>query len=225
MDTNGNYSYFSSSIGKKQIMGLAGILMAGFLIVHLIGNFLMFLGPEKFNLYAHTLTSLPIIYAAEVMLVLLFLVHVLLAIGLITENFLARPKRYFVKVRTGRGSTIASSTMAYTGLIILIFLINHLLVLKFGNFYIGYQGETEVRDIYKLVIEIFQSPYYLSGYIVAMLILGLHVSHGIQSAFVTFGIYHPRYTPGVKISSIAFSVIIALLYSAFPIWAYLQERI
>ena len=88
---------------------------------HLAGNLLIFVGPEAFNYYAHKLTSNPLIYVAEAILAAIFLGHMGMAIKVTMENKAARPEGYYMKTKTGRGSTFASSTMPYTGLILLAF--------------------------------------------------------------------------------------------------------
>ena len=120
---NSTPTYFAASIGKKQLMALTGFGLIGFTVTHLLGNFLILAGPDAFNLYAHTLVSNPLIYVAEAGLLGMFLGHIGLAVVLKLQNMSARPQAYHVKVKTGRGETFASSTMPYTGLIILIFLI------------------------------------------------------------------------------------------------------
>ena len=142
----------SSSIVKKQIMGLTGLLLCGFLISHLIGNCLIYLGPEAFNTYAHTLITNPLIYVAEAALLAIFLTHIGLAIKLTIENKQARPQGYYLKVPTGRGSTIASSTMPINGMLTLVFLVFHIWLFKFGRHYsVTYQG-VEMRDLYHLLL-------------------------------------------------------------------------
>ena len=108
-----------SSVVKKVAMGVTGLLLCGFLVSHLLGNFLIFVGPDAFNLYAHTLTSNPMIYGAEAVLVLIFLAHLFMGIKVTIENKMARPTPYYVKKHTGRGATFASSSMPYTGIVIL----------------------------------------------------------------------------------------------------------
>ena len=98
-------SFFTASIGKKQIMALTGAGLIGFTVTHLIGNFLILAGPDAFNLYGHTLVSNPLIYVAEAILAGMFLLHIFLAVVLKIQNNLARPESYAVKVKTGRGKT------------------------------------------------------------------------------------------------------------------------
>jgi succinate dehydrogenase / fumarate reductase cytochrome b subunit len=214
--------YATSSVVKKQVMAVTGLLLCGFLLSHLAGNCLMYLGPEVFNKYAHALITNPAIYLAEAILATIFLSHIGLAVKLTMENRNARPQKYFVKQNTGRGATFASSTMPYTGLIILIFLIKHLIDFKFGPVhYATYQG-VEMRDLYITVVNYFQSPLSVLWYIFCMVALGIHVSHGFWSAFQSFGFWHEKYTPMLRCLSKLFAVVVTVGYSALPIYCYLQ---
>lgn len=211
-----------SSIGKKQIMGVTGLLLCGFLLTHLIGNFTLFVGPDAFNKYSHTLTSNPLIYFAEAVLVGIFMSHILMAIKLIIENKKARPVAYYMRTTSGRGATFASSTMPYTGMIALIFLVIHILGLKYGTHYTTIVGGVEMRDIYRTTIEYFQDPLHVGGYLVAMIALGIHTSHGFWSAFQSLGFNHPKYMPKIICTSKLFGFVVAVGFSSFPIFCYLQ---
>ncbi|WP_127717399.1 succinate dehydrogenase cytochrome b subunit [Halobacteriovorax sp. HLS] len=214
--------YATSSVVKKQVMALTGLLLCGFLLTHLAGNCLMYVGPEAFNRYAHALITNPAIYLAEAILAAIFLTHIGLAAKLTIENRNARPQKYFVKQNTGRGATFASSTMPYTGLIILIFLIKHLIDFKFGPLHVVTYGGVEMRDIYKTVVDYFASPVSVIWYVFCMVALGIHVSHGFWSAFQSFGFWHPKYTCLLRCVSKIFAVIVTVGYSALPIYCYLQ---
>ncbi|MCB9061646.1 MAG: succinate dehydrogenase cytochrome b subunit [Halobacteriovoraceae bacterium] len=217
------FSYVHSSIVKKQVMGVTGLLLCGFLITHLAGNCLIYVGGEAFNTYAHKLITNPFIYVAEAILALIFLSHIGLAIRLTIENKKARPQKYYMKVATGRGATFASSTMPYTGLIILIFLISHLLHFKFsGHSYKEIYNGVEMKDLYKVVIEYFANPLNVLWYLFSMAALGIHVSHGFWSAFQSIGFNHPKYNCGLKILSKIYALIIFIGFSALPIYAFLQ---
>jgi succinate dehydrogenase / fumarate reductase cytochrome b subunit len=213
---------FSTSVVKKVAMGITGLLLCGFLVSHLLGNFLIFVGPDAFNLYAHTLTSNPLIYGAEAILMAIFLVHLFMATKLVIENKLARPTPYYVKKPTGRGSTFASSTMPFTGLIILIFLVLHLIEFKYGTYFGTTVDGVTMRNLYKTVIDFFTSPVNVVLYIVAMAALSLHVSHGFWSAFQSIGFNHPKYTPCINTLSKVFAVVVFLGYSSLPIFCFLQ---
>lgn len=215
-------TYLASSIGKKQIMALTGLALSGFTVSHLLGNFLIFLGPEVFNLYGHKLTTNPAIYIAEAGLTVLFLVHMGMAIRLTIENNAARPQKYYMKIKTGRGASFASSTMVYTGMILFAFIISHLLHFKFGAHYSANYNGVEMRDLHRLVMETFTNPGYVIWYIISMIAIGIHLSHGIQSTFQSFGINHPKYTPLIEKIGTAVAIFVAVGFSSIPIWAFVQ---
>lgn len=215
--------YIRSSILKKQVMGVTGLLLCGFLLTHFLGNLLLFVGPDAFNTYAHTLTSNKLIYLAEAILGAIFLAHVGMALKLVIENKAARGDQdYFIKTRTGSGSTFASSTMPYTGVLIFVFLILHLLQFKFGPVYMTMVDGVEMRDIYKTVIEYFQSPLNVLWYVVAMFTTGIHVSHGFWSAFQSLGFNHTKYNCTLKVSAKAFGALVALGYSSLALFCFLK---
>ena len=213
----------SSSIIKKQIIAITGLLLYGFLVAHLVGNCLLYLGPEAFNTYAHTLTQSPLIYPAEALLALIFLTHIILAIWLTVENKRARPESYYKKRKTGRGATFASSTMTITGPIILIFLVFHILHFKFGPYYSVAYKDTSMRNLYLVVIEYFRNPLSVVWYLFAMLALGLHLSHGLWSAFQSLGLHHPKYSKCLRLKSQIFAFLIAGGFAALPVYCYFQE--
>ena len=212
----------NSSIAKKQILALSGLGLCTFLVAHLAGNCLIYVGPEAFNLYAHALIENPFIYVAEAGLALLFLTHIGLALHLTWLNREARGVQYNKKVPTGRGATMASSTMPLTGLTILIFLVLHIWHFKFGPYYYAEYDGLEVRDLYRLVVEYFQNPLAVGWYLLAMAALGLHLGHGVWSAFQSLGWHHPQYHNCCRFSSRAFALIVALGFAALPVYCYLQ---
>ncbi|MBY0518185.1 MAG: succinate dehydrogenase cytochrome b subunit [Bacteriovoracaceae bacterium] len=202
--------YFSSSIGRKQLIALSGLLLCGFLVTHLLGNFLLLVGAEAFNLYAHKLISMgPLLYVAEAGLAGLFVLHLGLAIKLTIENKVARGQKYYVKNRTGRGETIMSASMPYTGLILLAFLISHLIHFKFGPHYSTDINGVIVRDLYKTVVEFFRSPLNTAWYVISMAAAALHTSHGFSSAFQSFGFNHGTWTPKVKLLGVVYAIFVA----------------
>ncbi|MEE3078705.1 MAG: succinate dehydrogenase cytochrome b subunit [Bdellovibrionota bacterium] len=215
--------YLRSSILKKQLMGITGLLLCGFLLTHFLGNTLLFVGSDAFNIYAHTLTSNKLIYLAEAVLGAIFLTHVGMAMKLVLENKAARgDQQYFIKTKTGRGSTFASSTMPYTGVLLFIFIVKHLLDFKFGPVYWTTVNGTEMRDIYRTVVEFFASPVNVILYIVMMFSAGVHVSHGFWSAFQSIGFNHKKYNCVLKMAAKGFAALVALGYSSFAIFCFLK---
>jgi len=214
--------YLNSSIVKKQIMGVTGLLLCGFLVSHLITNSLIFIDPNLFNMAGHALVTNPLIYLAEAILASIFLVHMFLAAKLTIENSKARPQKYYMKKRTGRGATFASATMPYTGLIILVFLVLHLINFKFGPVYEVMVDGVAMRDLARLEMEHFAKPYNVAWYVFAVAALGIHVSHGFWSAFQSLGFNHPKYNGAIKCVAKLFGIAMFVGYAALPIFCYLQ---
>ncbi len=200
-------TYLRSSIGRKQLIALSGLLLCGFLVAHLVGNILLLVSSDAFNLYAYKLHMLgPLLYVAEAGLVALFGGHLALAMKLTWENKVARGQKYYVKNRTGRGETIMSATMPYTGLIILVFLVLHIIQFKYGPYYSTEVDGVIMRDLYKTVVEYFASPLNTAWYVVAMFAAAVHTSHGFASSFQSFGWNHPKWMPGVKSLGLIYAI-------------------
>ena len=203
--------FLESSIGKKIMVALAGLLLCGFLITHLAGNLFLFVGATAFNRYAEFLESQALLPLAEGGLVVLFLVHIALSVRARFANMAARPVGYQVSSDKG-ARTPGSRTMAVGGSLILLFIIIHVATIKYQAG--GAMGAT----LYDHVTGWFRNPLYAGFYVLAMIALGLHLSHGVQSAFQTLGINHPRYTPAIKKLSVAFAVVISLGFAVMPIY-------
>ncbi len=199
-----------SSIGKKLMMAITGLAFCAFLAGHLAGNLTIYAGKDAFNSYAEHLQSLgPLITVAELGLVVFAVIHILTGLTLFYQNFTARGRRYAVN-KNGGGRTIGSATMPYTGIILLVFIIMHLL-----NFYFVDKSGTTISQ---LVSQTFQHPLWVIIYILAMIVAALHVSHGFWSAFQTIGAYHPKYMPFIMVFSIIFSLLIGFGFGLLPIY-------
>lgn len=217
--------YFGSSIGRKQLVAVTGLLLCGFLVSHLLGNLLLVVGPDAFNLYAYKLFSLGgLLYVIEAGLALVFLVHLGLAIKLNLENVKARggAKRYELKKNTGRGTTFMSQTMPWTGLILLVFTILHLMNLKFGTNYTTTVDGVEMRDMYRTTIEYFRSQTAVAWYIFAMIAAALHTSHGFASAFQSMGWNHGKYFKNVKRIGYLYAVAVGGGFAFLAIFCHLK---
>jgi succinate dehydrogenase / fumarate reductase cytochrome b subunit len=214
--------YFRSSIGRKHLVAITGLLLCGFLVGHLSGNLLLLVGPDAFNIYAHKLVSLgALLYLVEAGLALVFLVHLYLAIRLNLENKQACGK-YEMKKWTGRGTNFMSASMPYTGIVLLVFIILHLMNLKFGTNYPTEVDGVQMRDIYRTTVEYFQSPVNVIWYVVAMTCAGLHTAHGFASAFQSLGLNFPKYYPKIKIISYLYAATIAGGFAFLSVWCYLK---
>ncbi|MHB2026324.1 MAG: succinate dehydrogenase cytochrome b subunit [Elusimicrobiota bacterium] len=203
--------FFESSIAKKMTIALAGVLLFGFLLVHLAGNLFLLSGPEAFNDYASHLAQNPILPAAEIILLAIFLVHIGVSLAARSQNRGARPIGY--EIHAGKGArTWGSRSMTYTALILLAFLVVHLKAFRFAS---------NRSDLYALVMASFHSGFCVLFYIAAMGALALHLSHGLQSALQTFGFHHPRYTPLARKAGFCLAILISLGFAILPVWAYI----
>ena len=205
--------FLESSIGKKIMVAAAGFLLCGFLITHLAGNLLMFVGADgaAFNRYAEALEHNPLLPVAEIGLVALFLLHIVLSARATLANRAARPEGY--QVYKGKGArTPGSRTMAVTGTLILAFVIIHVATFKYDI------GGEKGPDLFNHVLGWFANPFYAAFYVLAVGGVGLHLSHGVQSAIQTFGINHPRYTPLFKKAGLAFAFLIFVGFASLPVY-------
>lgn len=201
---------FASSIGKKLLMAITGFFFCLFLTIHLAGNLTLYGGSDTFNSYAAHLHSLGgLLVVAEWGMVLFALIHILTGLTLFYQNFQARPQRYELKKRAG-GRTLGSATMPYTGLLVLVFVIFHLL-----NFHFVDKSQTTIYDI---VAAAFASPLYVILYVIAMVVVAVHVSHGFWSAFQTVGANHPKYMPTIRTLSILFALLVGFGFGLLPIY-------
>ncbi len=216
-----------SSVGKKAMMGLTGLLMIGFVILHLIGNTLLVFGDaDSFNAYAHTLTSMGgVLILAEWILILILVVHVISAISVTRGKMRARPEGYRKKGSAGPPSrkSAASMSMIYTGIVLFIFLVMHISTFKYGPYYTTVVDGEEIRDLYKLVYEVFAQPTYTVAYVVIMTLLGFHLRHGFWSAFQSLGLNHPNYHKTMNTLGLFVAVVLALGFIGIPIWIYLNS--
>ncbi len=204
-------TFLESSIGKKIMVAAAGLLLCGFLITHLLGNLLMFVGGDAFNHYAEALESNPLLPVAEIGLVVLFVLHIVLSARATLANRAARPEGY--QVYKGKGArTPGSRTMAYTGTLILVFLIIHIATFKYDV------GGLKGTDLFAHVLGWFSNPLYAAFYVLAVGGVGLHLSHGVQSAFQTFGLNHTRYTPLIRKAGLAFAFLIFVGFASLPVY-------
>lgn len=211
---------FRSSLGKKYLMALSGLIWLGFVFGHMAGNFLLFVSAEAFNKYSHAIVSNPALPLIEAVLLLSILMHAFLGIKLTLENKAARPQGYAVGPADAKRASVASRTMAYTGSIVLVFIILHIAAFKYGTHYDAVYNGVEMRDIHRLVVESFHQTGFVAWYVVALLFLGVHLSHGFSSAFQSLGINHPRYTRWIKCAGCVYAVVVALGFISQPVYVY-----
>jgi succinate dehydrogenase cytochrome b subunit len=214
---------FSSSVGTKIVIGLSGLLLIIYLLIHVGGNLLVFFGPRVFNTYAYNMEvrnpTLPLI---EIALLILFLIHIFKTIKMYLANAAARPVSYVKKERAGYTSrkSLASSTMIFGGLWIVVFLIIHVKAFRFSP-EIEWPGGG--RNLYQQEMAVFANPLMVAFYIVSMLVVGSHLWHGASSAFQSMGLTHPRWTPRLIVAGKVLAVLVAGAFIVIAVWAYTQN--
>jgi len=204
------FGTFRTSIGKKLVMAGTGLVFCLFLFTHLIGNLMVYGGGERLVEYSEHLHRLGILISvAEWGLVIFGLLHIGIGLVLFIENRRARPVGYVMKRGAG-GSTWSSSTMPYSGLYILVFVIIHLINFHFAD--------RSGRTIYDIVAGTFSHPGYVIYYVISMVVVGLHVRHGLWSGFQTLGLNHPKYMPFIRKVSVVFGVVIGVGFGSIPVY-------
>ena len=207
-------SLYHSSIGKKSIMAASGLLLSLFLLTHLMGNSVSFFGREAFNAYAAKLHSVGnLIYIFEIGLLILFLIHIITGIILYLENLQARPSRYSVNTSEG-GRSWGSRTMPYTGVIILVFIIVHLMNFHFTD---------KTVPVADLVRELLSRPALSLFYIFSLLAVALHLSHGVWSLFQSIGFNHEKYNQLLLKGALAFSILVGTVFILIPVLALMSR--
>ena len=216
---SGISAYFGSSIGKKKLVGLSGLGIVGFTLMHMSGNLLLFVGGDAYNKYSHALISNPLIEVAEAGLVAIFLLHIVLTVQLTMANRAARPVAYAGAARGDKKTSFAAKTAILSGALILAFLVLHLLTFKYGEVYSTTVDGVEMRDIYRLVVEKFHDPLYVGWYLLCLLLLGMHLSHGVSASFQSLGLFASNH-PVLKKIALAAAVIIAGGFIAQPLYIF-----
>lgn len=220
MSTN-QANFLQSSLGKKLIMGLTGLFLISFLVVHAFINSLIFFndGGVLFNEGSEFMAHNPVIRVIEIVLFIGIILHIVQALILTLQNNKARPVKY--AVNNGKAnSKWYSRSMGLLGTLLLIFLIIHL-----KHFWVVSRFTDEITSgeetMYGEMKEVFENPLIVITYVLGVISLGYHLLHGFQSAFQTLGLNHPKYTPVIKAIGFWFSIIISIAFAAMPIAMYM----
>jgi succinate dehydrogenase / fumarate reductase cytochrome b subunit len=216
-----------SSVGKKVITGITGLALFGFVIVHLLGNLTLFIGAEAFNNYAYFLEHLLhgwLIYAFEVGLITLFAFHMLAAITVAwTDKRRARPQGYAVVRDAGGASrkTLASRSMIITGIVLIVFVVIHVRMFKFADHPLVPRADGHMmKDLHAVVVEAFNNPLITIGYVAVMVLLGLHLRHGVWSAFQSIGWANDRTLPLLNGAALVFALLLAVGFLVLPLYIF-----
>ena len=207
-------TFYGSMVGKKVVMGVTGLIGIGFVIIHSLGNLLVFLGPVAINSYSHFLKSTgELLWALRVVLIVAVILHVIAAIQLTRQSRAARPIGY--TKHESQVATIASRTMRWGGALLLVFIIVHILQFTTGT--IRPAGVFRSEDVYANVVTSFRIWWVALFYVIAMMALGLHLFHGAWSSVRSVGVSPPSPRPLHRKLSLVIAVLVWAAFTAIPV--------
>lgn len=215
--------FAKSSIGAKLIMALTGLVLFGFVLVHMLGNLQIYLGQDAYNTYAHFLKSVPeLLWPARIVLLGSVMLHIASGLRLAAINRAARPEPYRFKKYTK--ASFNSRFALTSGLVVLSFIIYHILHFTLGltdPSHYTLLDDKGRHDVYSMFIYGFQNIYVCGFYILSMVLLGLHLSHGVSSLCQTLGLNHPRLNGLINNLGPIFATVVVLGNVSMPIAAAL----
>lgn len=220
---------WESNVFQKWLMATSGLLLVGFLLGHLSGNLLVFMGPDAINEYAHGLRTMlhgTAIWIVRFGLLGTFVLHITSAMKLSRRNREARPSRY--NTVEHRASTLASRSMLYSGLLLLTYAVYHLAHFTWGVVHSEFypkasptgpesNGAEYIPDVYSMVVSSFQVHAISVAYVLAMIMVGLHLNHAIASAFQTLGVRNQRFVPVIRMVGPLLGILVAAGFSSVPL--------
>ncbi|MBI4597533.1 MAG: succinate dehydrogenase cytochrome b subunit [Candidatus Omnitrophica bacterium] len=212
-------TWYASSIGKKVLMAVSGLLLLGFVIAHLLGNLLIFAGPQALNDYARHLRELgPILWLARFFLIVTAIVHIYASIQVTRENRAARPHGY--RRPRMRETSLAARTMMFSGLLVIVYLIYHLLHFTFRVTHPDISHGIDALghpNVYAMVVRSFQLPAVSVAYLIGMTAVWMHLMHGIGSAFQTLGLTNERTLAALRLGGRLLAGVLYLGYVSIPL--------
>ena len=213
-------AFCHSSVGKKMIVAITGIILILFVIGHLLGNLQIFLGPDWINDYSQHLRDLgPLLWLIRAFLLIAVALHIYFTVLLAIENRRARPKRYVEREYVK--ATFASRHMVASGLVVLAFIVFHLLHFtgrKFdARFPLLKMDPLNHYDVYSMMVYGFQNIYVSGFYIVGLFLLTLHLTHGSSSFFQSLGLNNEKLTPQLGFGGRIFAWLLFLGYTSIPV--------
>jgi succinate dehydrogenase / fumarate reductase, cytochrome b subunit len=207
-------SYVKSSVGAKHLMAITGLILSVFVLGHMAGNLLLFGGPDAINAYAEGLKNTPaLLWGTRVTLLVSVIVHVAAGLRLAAMNRAARPVKY-VRFKPQR-TPFYARVMPWTGMILFAFIVFHILHYPVGvvqvSSFAGTPGNIDAAgrpDVYSMMLAGFQNPLVAGSYLVAMVLLCMHLAHGVSSMFQSVGFNHPKYNTIVRYAGPVFGGVV-----------------
>lgn len=216
-------TFLNSQVGRKIATGVTGLGLVLFIIVHLIGNLTYFGGAEAINTYSYSLHELgPLLWVVRLGLLAFFLYHAWHGIWIWWGSRQARPEKYEVHATRGKPSrqSWSSRSMIYTGILLFLFVITHLYTFAFYDFQMVIHDGVEMNNVHLRLTEVFQSPGYTIYYVAIMVLLGMHIRHGVWSAFQSLGWMSRKTNPIIYSIAYAMAMIIAIGFIGLPLIIY-----
>jgi len=212
-------AFFSTSVGRKLLMGLSGLFLCSFLVVHLYINLFILKGDtgQTFDSYAEFMATYPLVRPVEIVLFAGFLLHMILGIWLWYVNRKVRPRGYAVN-RASDTSKLSSRVMWITGGVVLLFLVVHV-----NAFFITSRFLPHDQTMYEIVRDAFQSPATVAFYLLALVFLAYHLRHGWQSSFQTFGLLNGKYKGLIEAIGVVFWLLLPLGFASIPVVVFLSH--
>src|SRR2546428_5076551 len=217
---NALFAFYHSSVGKKMIVAITGVILILFVVGHLLGNLQIFLGPDWINGYSQHLRDLgPLLWAIRIFLLAAVTIHIYATIQLAIENRRARPEPYvdrdYIK------ASYASRHMVVSGLVVLAFIIFHLLHFTGRRFNARFpmlkNDPLNHYDVYSMMVYGFQNVYVSAFYIIGLFLLTLHLTHGASSFFQSLGLNDKKLTPQLAFGARVFAWLLFIGYTAIPV--------
>lgn len=212
--------FYRSSIGRKMIVAITGVILMIFVVGHLLGNLQIFIGPRWVNDYAQHLRDLgPLLWVVRIGLLVAVLLHIYFTILLALENRRARPQRY--KEKKPIKATFASRHMAVSGLVVLAFILFHLFHFTGRRFNAQFpllkDDPLNHHDVYSMMVYGFRNVYVSAFYLIGLFLLTLHLTHGASSFFQSLGLNDKKLTPRLAFGARVFAWLLFLGYASIPI--------
>jgi len=213
--TQKNLTLASTSIGKKAVLAVSGVVLFGFVVFHMLENLQVFLGPEVYNHYAESVKSNPaLVWSVRTLLFVALVTHVSLVVQLYRRTLTARPVGY--RVKKNIATSYAGATMKYSGPALLLYIIFHLAHFTYPGMALGNYEHSPV-DVYGNFVNAFQLPWVTALYVTANLLLGMHLYHGAFSLLQSLGLNHPRYNRKARLGARAFAFLVTTGNVAMPL--------
>lgn len=221
----------TSQVGRKILTGVTGVLLVLYLIAHLSGNLsLLSSDPNAFNKYGAFLHGFgALFYLIEISLALVILIHAYIGIAIAMRKAKARKEGYQVYNSKGGPSkqSLSSRTMIYTGIVLLVFIVIHVVQFRFGpgpsdGYGVTVDGK-ELHDLRRITFETFAHIEWVIFYVAVMILVGFHLRHGVWSALQSLGAMRPRYTPVIYSLALILGILLAVGFLFLPVWIYMNQ--